>query len=180
MVNPQCTVQIACVDGYTAKPGVRNVSAETKASVFKEYGVDPKSDHFEVDHLISLELCGANDIHNLWPQSYTTLPNNAHVKDALEDRLHALVCSGKVPLAQPSTTSVLTKASFTSMREVLTDRINGLTFVLVGGQQRADQRSHSHAHRTKDTADFTARSKAQRTWLATASRCSNTCSRTAT
>ena len=68
--------------------------------MFKEYGVNRRSGKFEIDHLISLELGGANDIHNLWPQSYTTMPMNAHVKDALEDRLHVLVCTGKVPLVQ--------------------------------------------------------------------------------
>jgi hypothetical protein len=56
--------------------------------------------HFEVDHLISLELGGADVAENLWPQSYDTQPWNAHVKDKLEDRLHALVCAGKMPLEQ--------------------------------------------------------------------------------
>ena len=87
-----------CVHGYTA--GVRNVPGAVKSAVFKEYGVNRRSGKFEIDHLISLELGGANDIHNLWPQSYTTMPMNAHVKDALEDRLHVLVCTGKVPLVQ--------------------------------------------------------------------------------
>jgi hypothetical protein len=48
--------------------------------------------------LISLELGGSNDIGNLWPQSYRTEPWNAHVKDKLEDRLHMLVCAGKLSL----------------------------------------------------------------------------------
>lgn len=85
-----------CIHGYTAR--VRNVPESEKLSVFREYGVDPRSDHFEVDHLISLELGGANDVRNLWPQSYTTQPWNAHLKDHLENRLHALVCAHKVPL----------------------------------------------------------------------------------
>jgi hypothetical protein len=53
---------------------VRHVTAATKRQVFAEYGVDPKSDKFEVDHLISLELGGSNAIGNLWPQSYTSSP----------------------------------------------------------------------------------------------------------
>lgn len=85
-----------CVAGYSS--GVRNVSQMTKNAVFREYGVDPKSDHFEVDHLVSLELGGENDIRNLWPESYDSQPVNAHTKDALEDHLHALVCAGKVAL----------------------------------------------------------------------------------
>ena len=92
------TLQTICVKGYTKT--ARNVSEATKRAVFREYKVDPKSSHFEIDHLISLELGGSNDIKNLWPQSYDTKPLNAHIKDALEDHLHSLVCSAKVPLAQ--------------------------------------------------------------------------------
>ncbi len=85
---------------YTA--GVRNVAASTKTKVFAEYGIPParRNGNFEIDHLISLELGGANDIKNLWPQSYVTAPLNAHVKDALEDRLHALVCKDTVTLRE--------------------------------------------------------------------------------
>lgn len=96
-VTQATTATTICVAGYTA--GGRHVSGATKKAVFAEYGVDRRSQHFEIDHLISLELGGANDIHNLWPQSYDTEPLNAHTKDALEDHLHALVCSGQVPLA---------------------------------------------------------------------------------
>jgi hypothetical protein len=34
------------------------------------------------------------------PQSYVTEPQNAHVKDKLENVLHELVCSGKLPLEE--------------------------------------------------------------------------------
>ena len=72
--------------------------------IYRAYGITKKQrsggSHFEVDHLISLELGGADVAENLWPQSYETQPWNAHVKDKLEDRLHALVCSGKMPLEQ--------------------------------------------------------------------------------
>lgn len=98
-VNPAATLAVICVRGYTSQPGVRHVTAGTKAKVFAEYGVDPKSDHFEVDHLISLELGGSNDLKNLWPQSYTSTPFNAHRKDALENRLHAMVCAHQLDLA---------------------------------------------------------------------------------
>jgi hypothetical protein len=98
-VNPAATLSVICVRGYTSKPGVRHVTAATKRQVFAEYGVDPKSDKFEVDHLISLELGGSNAIGNLWPQSYTSSPYNAHLKDALENRLHAMVCAHQLDLA---------------------------------------------------------------------------------
>lgn len=85
------------VVSYTA--GVRNVTETMKKQVFAAYGIDwSRHSDFEVDHLVSLELGGSNDLKNLWPESYVAKPLNAHVKDALEDRLHALVCQGKLRL----------------------------------------------------------------------------------
>jgi hypothetical protein len=86
-----------CVPGYTRR--VRKVSADAKRAVFAAYRIAPTSDRFEVDHLISLELGGSNGARNLWPQSYTTRPWNAHVKDRLENRLHRLVCARALSLA---------------------------------------------------------------------------------
>ena len=100
-VNAAATEQLVCVRGYTAEKGVRHVSAGAKRETFRRYGVDPRvGGPYEVDHLISLELGGSNDPANLWPQSYTSQPWNAHLKDALENRLHALVCSGQISLQQ--------------------------------------------------------------------------------
>ncbi len=50
--------------GYTKT--VRDVSEATKKKVFAEYGI-PYREHsnYEVDHLISLEIGGGNDISNL-------------------------------------------------------------------------------------------------------------------
>jgi hypothetical protein len=91
-----------CIPGYTSKPGIRHVTAATKAGRFKAYGIDPHGQGapFEIDHLISLELGGSNDPANLWPESYVTEGLNAHLKDALENKLHALVCARTVPLAE--------------------------------------------------------------------------------
>lgn len=87
-----------CTPGYSKK--VRAVPEKVKRQVYAEYGITHHGrGEYEVDHLISLELGGSNSIRNLWPQSYKTSPWNAHVKDALEDRLHAMVCSGNLPLA---------------------------------------------------------------------------------
>jgi hypothetical protein len=80
------------VPGYANRigGGVRNVPESEKKAVFSEYHIVP-SGNYEIDHLISLELGGANDIKNLWPQSYLTRPWNAHVKDKLEDWMAASV-----------------------------------------------------------------------------------------
>jgi len=53
---------------------------------------------YEVDHLIPLSLGGSNYIRNLWPQSTRTSPWNSFVKDALERKLHELVCAGQLDL----------------------------------------------------------------------------------
>lgn len=84
-----------CTPGYAGS--VRHVTQSTKNKIFAEYGIKPSGD-FEIDHLISLQLGGSNDESNLWPQSYTTMPYNAHVKDVLESYLHHLVCKGKMTL----------------------------------------------------------------------------------
>jgi len=72
---------------------VRNVPDSEKNQVFMNYfGYIPANKgNYEIDHLISLELGGCNDIGNLWPQSYITKPWNSHVKDHLEDHCAALV-----------------------------------------------------------------------------------------
>lgn len=93
---PGVTAEQICVPGYTQT--VRNVSKYKKKQVFNQYMVDPKSDRFEIDHLISLELGGANDIKNLWPQSYTSEPYNAYDKDRLENKLHKMVCDKEIDL----------------------------------------------------------------------------------
>ena len=82
------------------------VSANNKAvpvplqkKVFEEYGIagaDPRA--YEVDYLVTPALGGTEDIHNLWPHSYSAAMWNARVKDALEDRLHEMVCDGSLDL----------------------------------------------------------------------------------
>lgn len=91
----QVTLHDLCTPGSSGK--ARAVSAKTKRAVYARYHVTPRPGAFEVDHLISLELGGSNDIANLWPQPYFGKVN-AHDKDALENKLHALVCRGAVSL----------------------------------------------------------------------------------
>jgi Putative zinc-finger len=83
-----------------ANPKNRTVPVSLQKQVFAEYGIsgaEPKS--YEVDYLITPALGGADDIHNLWPQSTSSTVWNARVKDSLEDRLRELVCQGRVDLA---------------------------------------------------------------------------------
>jgi len=100
-LTPGATLPVTAADlsvpGYTKR--VRNVPQAVKEKVFAEYGITRRAPReYEVDHLISLELGGSNSIRNLWPQSYLTQPWNAHVKDRLENKLHALVVSGQLDL----------------------------------------------------------------------------------
>lgn len=73
------------------------VPPETRRKVFSEYGIRANSSNFEVDYLITPDLGGTESIRNLWPQPYSVVWN-AHVKDILEQRLHQLVCAGKLDL----------------------------------------------------------------------------------
>jgi hypothetical protein len=88
-----------CTSGYTKT--VRHVPASLKKKVYKLYGITHhKRGEYEIDHLISLELGGSNDIKNLWPQPYLTKPWNAHKKDRLETRLKRLICVHKITLQE--------------------------------------------------------------------------------
>lgn len=84
----------------------RAVTAAMKAQVYAEYhmiryqGTCALSKRgCEVDHLVSRELAGADDVKNLWPQPYGG-PCNAVNKDRLENKLHALVCSKSMTLEE--------------------------------------------------------------------------------
>jgi hypothetical protein len=76
---------------------ISNIPEETRRQVFAEYGINNQSENFEVDYLITPDLGGTESLRNLWPQPYS-VRWNAHVKDRLEERLHELVCSGKLDL----------------------------------------------------------------------------------
>lgn len=92
------TVAQICVSGYSAS--VRNVPESEKKAVFAAYDiVSHPTGAFEVDHLISLELGGSNDLANLWPEAANPNPG-FHDKDKLENRLHQLVCSGEMTLPE--------------------------------------------------------------------------------
>lgn len=77
----------------------RDIPEDMRRRVFIAYGIrSPGADQYEVDYLITPDLGGTESIRNLWPQPYSARWN-AHVKDQLEQRLHDLVCGGKMDLA---------------------------------------------------------------------------------
>lgn len=85
----------------------RHVTSSMKREVFARYGlignkdkaclVDKHGRRCEIDHLVSRELGGADDVDNLWPQPYGGLWNAA-MKDRIENRLYREVCSGVISL----------------------------------------------------------------------------------
>lgn len=87
-----------CIPGYSRF--VRHVSTQTKNEVLKRYGIaTSKNNEYEIDHLISLQLGGSNDIANLWPEAASPLPG-FHQKDSVENFLHSQVRKGKMTLQQ--------------------------------------------------------------------------------
>lgn len=86
-----------CQSGYASS--VRNVPTSEKDQAYEEYGIaSHSSGQYEVDHLVSLELGGSNDIANLWPELASPTPG-FHQKDQVENYLHDQVCSGAISLA---------------------------------------------------------------------------------
>lgn len=97
-IFPDATVNQICQSGYASS--VRNVPTSVKNQVYAEYGITTHyTGQYEVDHLVSLELGGSNDISNLWPEAASPTPG-FHQKDQVENYMHDQVCSGKVSLKQ--------------------------------------------------------------------------------
>ena len=86
-----------CTAGYTER--IRPPESQTEDFKFSQaypaYGIASGTTS-ELDHLVPLELGGANDAANLWPEA-GSLPNP---KDAVEDALRTAVCDGEVRLAR--------------------------------------------------------------------------------
>ena len=92
------TKDVICQPGYARS--VRNVPTSEKDQVYAEYDIASHSPgEYEVDHLVSLELGGSNDIANLWPEAAFPKPG-FHEKDKVENYLHDQVCSGAISLQQ--------------------------------------------------------------------------------
>jgi len=95
-ILPDATKDQICQSGYSSS--VRNVPDTEKTAVYAEYGITSHAPgQYEVDHLVSLELGGSNDISNLWPEPADPRPG-FHEKDKVENYLHDQVCSGAMSL----------------------------------------------------------------------------------
>lgn len=95
-IFPNVTTAQICKSGYASS--VRNVPTSEKDQVYAEYGITHHSaGQYEVDHLVSLELGGSNDISNLWPELASPTPG-FHQKDQVENYMHDQVCSGAMSL----------------------------------------------------------------------------------
>jgi hypothetical protein len=103
-LNPDVTEktvgQTICVAGYAKS--VRPSSSYTnavKAKLLREAGLDAsRMPDFELDHIVPLALGGhPRNLANLALQPWDG-EHGAERKDALEIRMHSLVCRGEVPL----------------------------------------------------------------------------------
>ncbi len=89
-IFPTVTATQVCVVGYSSS--VRDVSTSTKDQVYAEYGIlHHSTGQYEVDHFVSLELGGSDDISNLFPEAADPKPG-FHEKDLVENYLHEQVC----------------------------------------------------------------------------------------
>src|SRR5947208_7386824 len=97
-IFPDATKEKICVPGYASS--VRDVPQSLKNKVYNEYGITQHvAGQYEVDHLVSLQLGGSNDIANLWPEAASPKPG-FHEKDQVENYLHDQVCSGAISLKE--------------------------------------------------------------------------------
>jgi hypothetical protein len=108
-INP--TVDLSILQGGTFKTSCdRNVatSATKKNTTYTPYGLKKPTNNTglkqscELDHLISLELGGADTLDNIWPQcgpSRVTLASRYFkIKDSVENYLAAKVKKGEINL----------------------------------------------------------------------------------
>src|SRR5205085_9288700 len=87
-----------CVQGWTktVRPPT-SYTDDLKLRQLREYRRIGPPSAYQEDHFISLELGGdPADPRNLWPEPY---PRAAEV-DRIENELNALVCNGKLSLAE--------------------------------------------------------------------------------
>ena len=116
--DPAVTAAVLCAPGYTTRT-YRAPESQTEA--FKWHVAEPaygqQNVPGELDHLVSLELGGANDASNLWVEA-GPIPNP---KDSVENALHAWVCAatGADAEARLHEAQVAIAANWTTAEQVL-------------------------------------------------------------
>lgn len=90
-----------CVRGWTAT--IRPAPGYTTALKIQQMAalhLTGTTAMYEEDHRVPLEVGGnPTATTNLWPEPWNG-PTGAHAKDALENKVHADVCAGRMTLAQ--------------------------------------------------------------------------------
>jgi hypothetical protein len=77
------------------------VTLKMEHKVFARYRLPwSRRADFKIDHLIPVELGGADTIDNLWPQSLRTKPYSADRKELLTEMLLARIRAGQMTIAQ--------------------------------------------------------------------------------
>jgi len=97
----ECTPEQMCVRGYSAT--VRKMPKSKKNRVYEMYGIPKeRQKNYVIDHIISLQLCGSNEIKNLFPQNRAG-EFNSRVKDRVENYLKRSVCNDNIELKDAQT-----------------------------------------------------------------------------
>jgi hypothetical protein len=99
-VTQENLAQTICKSGYASsvRPST-SYTSKVKSERMQAYGDTDSPTHYELDHLVSLELGGSpTNVGNLWPELASPTPG-FHEKDKVEDYLHSQVCTGKLDLA---------------------------------------------------------------------------------
>jgi hypothetical protein len=79
----------------------QGVTIAMEQKVFRRYHLSwERRAEFKIDHLIPLELGGADTIDNLWPQKISARPYGADRKEQLTEVLLMKVRAGKMTLTQ--------------------------------------------------------------------------------
>jgi hypothetical protein len=79
----------------------RGVTPQMERKLFARYRLPwSRRAQFKIDHLIPLELGGADSIDNLWPQSLRTRPYGPDRKELLTEVLQGRIAKGQITLEQ--------------------------------------------------------------------------------
>lgn len=107
LINGKLSVRQVCDPSFrtgTIRPPT-SYTNPLKIQKMKEYGLGTDTSLFELDHIQPLTNLGEpRDPENLWPQYWHLNVNGydagAKTKDALEVRVHKLLCSGKMTISE--------------------------------------------------------------------------------